>query len=213
VAAAAGALALVVFSATAVASPGGSSHLTLAGLKAPVEVVRDRVGVPHIHAASEYDAYFMVGYLHAQDRLFQMDASRHQAGGTLAELLGPSAIGSDAFLRTIGLRRAAARSLAALSPQTVAILDAYADSVNAWLARHPLPSEYAALELSKASVPAWTPLDTAAIGKLLAFGVSFDIGDIPGTQKLLAYRAAGAAQGSTGPGCSSTTSSTGRSRP
>ena len=90
----------------------------LKGLEGPAQIVRDGVGVPHVYAKSEHDAYFLVGYLHAQDRLFQMDQSRRQASGTLAELLGSGAIASDVQLRTIGLRRAAARSLEAVSPQS-----------------------------------------------------------------------------------------------
>ena len=126
----------------------------VAGLERPAKVLRDTFGVPHVFAKSEHDAYFMVGYLHAQDRLFQMDSSRRQASGTLAELLGPSALEDDAALRTIGLRRAAVRSLTAISPESRAGLEAYADGVNAWLAANSLPSEYAALELTKANVPA-----------------------------------------------------------
>jgi len=84
------------------AAPADVAATPLAGLEAPVKVVRDANGVPHVYARSEHDAYFLVGYLHAQDRLFQMDQSRRQASGTLAELLGPNALPSDAFLRTIG---------------------------------------------------------------------------------------------------------------
>jgi penicillin amidase len=165
------------------------------GLQRPVDVIRDQMGVPHVLARSSHDAYFAVGYLHAGDRLFQMDSTRRQASGTLAELLGPGALASDAQLRTIGLGRAAARSLAELSPQSKAILEAYAQGVNAWLAANPLPSEYAALELTKAQVPAWTALDSVAVTKLLAFGLSFDLGDLANTQKLIAYQTAGAALG------------------
>jgi penicillin G amidase len=167
----------------------------VAGLERPAKVLRDTFGVPHVFAKSEHDAYFMVGYLHAQDRLFQMDSSRRQASGTLAELLGPSALESDVPLRTLGLRRAAVRSLAAVSPESRALLEAYADGVNAWLAANPLPSEYAALELTKANVPPWTALDSVAIVKLLAFGLSFDTSDISNTQRLIAYQTAGAQLG------------------
>ena len=167
----------------------------VAGLERPAKVLRDTFGVPHVFAKSEHDAYFMVGYLHAQDRLFQMDSSRRQASGTLAELLGPSALESDVPLRTLGLRRAAVRSLAAISPQSRALLEAYADGVNAWLAANPLPSEYTALELTKANVPPWTALDSMAVVKLLAFGLSFDTSDISNTQRLIAYQTAGAALG------------------
>jgi penicillin G amidase len=167
----------------------------VAGLERPVKVLRDTFGVPHVFATSEHDAYFMVGYLHAQDRLFQMDSSRRQASGTLAELLGPSALASDVQLRTIGLRRAAVRSLAAISPQTRAVLEAYAAGVNAWLAANPLPSEYAALELTKSNVPPWTALDSLTITKLITFGLSFETNDLSNTQKLIAYQTAGAQLG------------------
>jgi penicillin amidase len=170
-----------------------AESVKLPGLERPVTVLRDGVGVPHVYAKSDHDAYFMVGYLHAQDRLFQMDSSRRQASGTLAELLGPSALSSDAQLRTLGLRRAAARSLAAISPETKAILAAYADGVNAWLSANPLPSEYSALEVT--SIPPWTVLDSLAVVKLLAFGLSFDTDDITNTQRLVAYQTAGAAAG------------------
>jgi penicillin G amidase len=180
----------------AVASPAASASTPLPGLDGPVRVARDTYGVPHVYAKNDHDAYFMVGYLHAQDRLFQMDQSRRQASGTLAELLGPSALASDVQLRTLGLRRAAAKSLAALSPEGAAVAQAYADGVNAWAAGHPLPPEYAALELT--TFAPWTALDTVAITKLLAFGLSFDLGDISNTQRLLAYQAAGAALGFNG---------------
>ena len=75
------------------------------------------------------------------------------------------------------------------------MLEAYADGVNAWLAANPLPSEYAALELTKANVPPWTMLDSLALSKLLSFGLSFETNDITNTQRLGAYQAAGAALG------------------
>jgi penicillin G amidase len=171
----------------------GSTPAAIAGLDGPVRVLRDPLGVPHVYAKTDHDAYFMVGYLHAQDRLFQMDQTRRQASGTLAELLGPGALASDVQLRTLGLRRAAAKSLAVLSPATVALLQAYADGVNAWVSSHPLPPEYGALELTRFA--AWTALDCVAVTKLLTFGLSFDLSDISNTQRLIAYQTAGAALG------------------
>jgi penicillin amidase len=173
--------------------PKANKPLELPGLEGPASVVRDGQGVPHVYARSEHDAYLLVGYLHASDRLFQMDQSRRQASGTLAELVGPGALASDVQLRTFGLRRAAVRSLAAISPESRDALDAYADGVNTWIDSHPLPSEYAALELT--TVPPWTALDSMAVSKLLAFGLSFDLDDLARTQKLIAYQTAGAAQG------------------
>jgi penicillin amidase len=165
------------------------------GLERTTKVLRDTFGVPHVFAKSEHDAYFLVGYLHAQDRFFQMDSTRRQASGTLAELLGPGALGSDVQLRTLGLRRAAVRTQAAISFESTAILEAYAEGVNAWVAANPLPSEYTALELTKASVPAWTVLDSLAVIKLLAFGLSFDTSDISNTERLLTYQGAGGVLG------------------
>jgi penicillin G amidase len=190
-------IALLALPGASLAHRPKAETVDVAGLERKVTVLRDTFGVPHVFAKSEHDAYFMVGYLHAHDRLFQMDSSRRQASGTLAELLGPSVpvLASDAQLRTVGLRRAAVRSLAAISPQARALLEAYADGVNAWLATNPLPSEYAALELTKANVPSWTALDSMAVVKLLAFGLSFDLDDIANTQRLIAYRAAGTSVG------------------
>jgi penicillin amidase len=188
-------IALLALPSASLANRAKAETVDVAGLERKATVLRDRFGVPHVFAKSEHDAYFMVGYLHAQDRLFQMDSSRRQASGTLAELLGPSALEDDAALRTVGLQRAAVRSLGAISPQSRAVLEAYADGVNAWLAANSLPSEYAALELTKANVPSWTALDSMAILKLLAFGLSFDLDDIDNTLRLIAYQTAGAALG------------------
>jgi penicillin amidase len=188
-------VALFLLPSASQAHRSNSETVKIAGLEKSAKVLRDTLGVPHVFAKSEHDAYFMVGYLHAQDRLFQMDSTRRQAGGTLAELLGPGALPSDVQLRTIGVERAAARSQAALSPQGYALLAAYAQGVNAWIATNPLPSEYTALELTKANVPPWTALDSVAVTKLLALGLSFDTSDIGNTQRLIAYQTAGGLQG------------------
>jgi penicillin G amidase len=99
--------------------------------------------------------------VHARDRFFQMDQNRRIANGTLAELLGAEALASDVQLRTIGLRRAAQRSLAALSLATRSSIAAYTRGVNAWLAANPLPPEYSALELARADP--WTDTDSVVV--------------------------------------------------
>jgi penicillin G amidase len=166
----------------------------LAGLRGPASVVRDADGIAHILAGNRHDLFFLQGAVHAQDRLFQMDVRRRQAHGTLAELLGPAALPTDVQLRTIGLHRAAKRSLDdALSVDALQVLQAYADGVNAWVAEHGLPPEYGLLELT--AFDEWTPLDSVAVGKLQAFGLSFDLGDIDRTVALLAYQQAGQAAG------------------
>ncbi len=199
--------------ATALLAVGGSSVLahgslgrtnvagptTMTGLEQPARVIRDGFGIPHVYALNDHDAFFMNGFLEAHDRFFQMDVSRRQASGTLAELLGAGpgdqVLSTDVMLRTLGLRRAAERSLAAYPDWVVGELQAYADGVNAWLTRNPLPPEYTALELTKASVPTWSALDSIAIGKLIAFGLSFDSGDLRNTQLLQTYQAFGSALG------------------
>ncbi len=167
--------------------------VTLPGLQDEAQITRETNGIAHIRAENERDLFFLQGFVHAQDRLFQMDFRRRQASGTLAELLGPAALGSDVLLRAIGLRRAAARSLAALSPRTRAALEAYADGVNAFVATNPLPPEYGALELFEFAP--WDPLDSVTVAKLISFGRSFDLVDIENTVNLFTYQQAGAVLG------------------
>ncbi|MGN6331804.1 MAG: penicillin acylase family protein [Motilibacteraceae bacterium] len=178
--------------ATSVASaPSGAVHVR--GLQAPASVSRDVQGIAHVRARTEHDLFFLNGWVHAGDRLFQMDLSRRQPSGTSAELLGPSALPGDVQARTIGLRRAAERSLPLLAPGTRADLQAYADGVNAWVRTHPgLTPEYAALKLR--SFAPWTPLDSVTISKAISFELSFDL-DTGNTTALQAYLAAGAAKG------------------
>ena len=175
------------------------SAATLAGLQQQVNVIRDRSGVPHIFAANDTDAYFMMGFVHAQDRFFQMDFNRRQASGTLAELLGPGPnnhfLTNDVQFRTIGLRRAAERSRAAYSAEATAVLQAYTNGVNSFLDTRPLPPEYTALELTQSGVPRWTITDSLAILKLIAFGLSFDGTELTNTSIVEAYRASGRAVG------------------
>src|SRR6266404_5718682 len=134
----------------------------LPGLQAAARLIQDRSGVTHIEAASPHDLFFLQGWVHARDRLFQMDVSRRQPSGTLAELLGKAALPGDAAARTIGLRRAAERTWAVAPPDLRATLTAYADGVNAYVAAHLLPVEYGALHLTSAAP--WTPVDSLTIG-------------------------------------------------
>ena len=164
----------------------------MVGLKAAAQVIRETAGLPHICAQNYHDLFFLQGYIHAEDRLFQMDVSRRLGGGRLAELIGDGALLMDVQLRTIGLHRAAERSLAVLSPRVRAAVEAYANGVNAFVAAHPLPPEYGVLELTR--FEPWTPLDTVVVAKLIVFQRSFDL-DIEPTITLLTYQQAGQALG------------------
>jgi penicillin G amidase len=143
----------------------------VAGLDAPVEIVRDAHAVPHIEAASFADAIFAQGFVHAQDRLWQMDFRRRLGGGRLAEVLGPAALPTDRLIRTLGFERAARASLAHLRPDTVVLLEAYAAGVNAFLATRtgPLPPEF--LILGYEPEP-WTPADSLVWMRVLAMDLS-----------------------------------------
>src|SRR3954467_10346791 len=161
----------------------------IAGLREAARVTIDTEGISHVRAHNDHDLYFMQGWVHAGDRLFQMDYNRRLASGTVAELLGSPALPTDVQLRTLGLRRSAERSYAAASPFFRAALEAYAEGVNARLdilKAGPLPPEYGALHLTK--VAEWTPVDSIVIAKLLAFSLAFEL-DIDRTVALKSYAA------------------------
>ncbi|GAA0460518.1 hypothetical protein Ade02nite_14820 [Paractinoplanes deccanensis] len=151
-------------------------------------VVRDAYGVAHLRAGSQRELFYLQGMVHAEDRMFQMDVSRRRGSGTLAELIGAGALASDVQMRPMGLRRSAERGLALLSAQTRAGLRAYADGVNAWLARGELPGQYRAVRVTK--VAPWTEVDSLVVLKSLAFSLSFDL-DIDRTTAVRGYDAAG----------------------
>lgn len=113
--------------------PRLNGRVAVAGLEGPVEVLRDVHGVPHIQAGSEPDAYFALGYVHAQDRLWQMEVDRRLGAGRLAEMFGPQALNFDGFMRMLGLYRHAEATVANLDPESRAVLAAYAAGVNAYI--------------------------------------------------------------------------------
>ncbi|MGG5808156.1 penicillin acylase family protein [Falsiroseomonas sp. CW058] len=114
--------------------PDAREELALPTLSAPVEIVLDADGIPRIAAASERDAAVALGWMHARDRMFQMETMRRGAQGRLAEILGPQALRLDRFSRTLGLAQRAEADLAALPPEARDLLEAYAEGVNALLA-------------------------------------------------------------------------------
>ena len=153
-----------------------TGELELAGLDGPVDVLRDSLGVPHVWASSVGDAMFAQGFLHASDRLWQMEQFRRVATGRLSELFGEAAVESDRFLRTLGMARAASREAERLCTECRRSLDAYVAGVNAALSewRGSLPPELVVLRSRPAP---WTPTDALAIEKLMAWDLAeYDIG-------------------------------------
>jgi penicillin amidase len=124
--------------------PQVSGDLGVAGLTAPVRVVRDTWGVPHIYAQNDGDLFFTQGFVQAQDRLFQMDLWRRSAQGRLSEVLGPNFIERDAMTRRIQYRGDPAAEWASYGPGARAIAEAFVRGVNAWvaLARERPPEEF-----------------------------------------------------------------------
>ena len=137
------------------------------GLAADVSVIRDAHGVPTIRAASEEDAYRALGYVHAQDRLWQMEQMRRLGAGRLSELTGSATLEYDRLMRTLGLYRLAERGVEQASPALREALDAYAEGVNTWLDTHEgaLPPEFVLL---RHQPEPWRPADSLVWGKLMA---------------------------------------------
>jgi penicillin amidase len=146
--------------------PPRHERLSVPGLKSRVEILIDTWGVPHVYTSSEEDALFAQGYLHARDRLWQMELNRRLARGELAEVLGEAALDTDRFLRRLGLRHLAEKDLEGLDGQDLERLNAYARGANAWIERHPTPIELSLLRLQPRP---WSPVDSLAYGRFMAF--------------------------------------------
>lgn len=137
-----------------------------------VRILRDENAVPHISASTEADALFALGFVHAQDRLWQMDFNRRIARGRLAEILGAGALDSDRFMRTLGIASTAESIVAHMDPEMRALLATYAAGVNSHLAarRGPLPPEFL---LTRAPAPEpWTPADSIAWALMMSWDMA-----------------------------------------
>ncbi|MDY7093921.1 MAG: penicillin acylase family protein [Acidobacteriota bacterium] len=170
-----------------------TESLSAPQLQEPASILWDGEGIPHIQTASERDAFVLLGYVHAQDRFFQIDFFRHLFEGRLTEMVGAPGLGSDRQYRRWDLRRAAVESLAMLPPESRDLMAAYAEGVNLFLARHPLPIEYGFLELGPESVRPWLAEDSLLLLKGFTLGSWLDLSDIERTAALEAYRNAGEA--------------------
>ena len=161
-----GALAWV----TGRALPQTSGTLTVPGLERPVTVVRDVAGIAHIRAETVHDLFMAQGFVHAQERMWQMEVWRHISAGRLAEMFGESQLDTDRFIRTLGWRQATERDLAAMAPEARAVVDAYAEGVNAWLDQERDSLGLAFLVTGTKPEP-WTALDSVGWQKVQAWNL------------------------------------------
>lgn len=147
--------------------------VSLPGLTAPVEIIRDRWGVPHIYAANEHDVFFAQGFVHAQDRLWQMELNRRLATGRLSEMLGGLALDTDRATRTFGFDRLGRADWEILSEEDRQSIQAYVNGVNAFLTgpagKRGLPVEFTLL---RHTPEPWKVEDTLAFARLMIWELS-----------------------------------------
>ena len=155
--------------------PDYNENFTVAGISAPVEIVRNNDNVPHIFGKSDADVFYALGFAHAQDRLWQMTMLRRTAQGRLSELFGSRTVKIDELMRRFDLENLARASLAVQDEPTKQALAAYAAGVNAWIAQVNLGARgRGAPEFFFFSneIAAWQPADSLAILKLMALQLS-----------------------------------------
>ena len=157
------------FARTKLAQTDGT--LQLQGLHAPVEVIRDHWGAPHIYASNVPDALFAQGFVHAQDRLWQMEFNRRLVAGRLAEVLGATPLPVDRWMRILGMRRVAEAEVALLRPDVRAEVDAYVAGINAFIARGKLPIEFTLLRYRPEP---WRVGDSLSWAKMMAWSLSIN---------------------------------------
>lgn len=162
--------------------PKISGEIQLNGLDGPVDIFRDDYGIPHIYASTSHDLFFAQGYVHAQDRFWQMDFWRHIGSGRLSEMFGESQVDTDKFLRTMGWARVVEEELDGFDPVSTSILQDYAEGVNAYLADHQgsaLSLEYAVLKLLNPDYQPepWQPLHSLTWAKAMAWDLRGNMDD------------------------------------
>lgn len=153
------------------ARPPQDGVIRVPGLEAPVEIDRDSLGVPYLRAADELDLVFAQGYVHAQDRLWQMELMRRAGQGRLSEIFGAGLLDSDRFLRALELAKVARRDALAADSASGAIMAAYAAGVNAWLQDHrgALPPEFLLLRFRPEP---WTSDHSLLVGRMMSLDLS-----------------------------------------
>lgn len=153
------------------ALPQIEGEMYVSGLSNDVSITRDASGVPHIEAKSLADATYALGFVHAQDRLWQMEMNRRIGAGRLSEVLGASTLGKDKFLRTVGFYEAARKTFDHLDVETQDLLKAYSAGVNAHISGHSgaLPPEFIILNFKPTK---WTPTDSLVWMKIMSWDLS-----------------------------------------
>jgi penicillin amidase len=151
--------------------PRTNGQITLPGIRTAVEIRRDRWGVPHIYAEHNEDLFAALGYVHAQDRLWQMEMHRRIGHGRLAEIFGPAALDSDRFIRTLGFSRIADQEVKLLDDETATLMSAYVRGVNACIGHigNRLPLEFTLLGFQPEP---WTLADLLVWPKMMALTLS-----------------------------------------
>ncbi|MET7328723.1 penicillin acylase family protein [Nonomuraea sp. NPDC005650] len=163
--------------------PQVDGSLRLPGLTGNVEIYRDKYGIPHIYADTAEDLFTAQGFVHAQDRFYEMDFRRHLTAGRLSELFGKATVENDKAIRTMGWRKVAEEELSELSQDTRSYLDAYAKGVNAWLSANPNASdrslEYSILKIQNGGYTPekWTAADSVAWLKAMAWDLRSNMED------------------------------------
>jgi penicillin G amidase len=152
--------------------PVVTGSVAVAGISAPVDVIRDASDIPHIFAATKLDALYGLGYVHAQDRLWQMEFQRRIGHGRLSEIFGDATLPQDRFLRTVGFARAARAAWETTPGWAKQQIDAYVAGVNAFLATHhgsALPPEFSLLRFEPEP---WSGVDVLVWVKMMAWDLS-----------------------------------------
>ncbi|MFD1343412.1 penicillin acylase family protein [Litorisediminicola beolgyonensis] len=166
---------VVVYYLASRSLPDYNRDVTVAGLEEPVEIVRDNSNVPHIFATTDADAFFGLGYVHAQDRLWQMTLMRRTAQGRLSELFGTRTVETDKLLRRFDLYMLARQSVEAQDARTMMALEAYSAGVNARIDeinRDSLGRGAPEFFLFDPTLAPWQPADSLAVIKLMALQLS-----------------------------------------
>ncbi|HEY6439312.1 MAG TPA: penicillin acylase family protein [Acetobacteraceae bacterium] len=165
-------LAAVVTGMLWLTLPPRSQQARIPGLSGPVDIGFDTDGIPRIHAANATDAAAATGFVHARDRMFQMELMRRAASGRLSEIAGPATLATDRLMLTLGLRRRAVADYPTLPAETRAMLEAYARGVNAWIAER---GRFSAPEFLYLGRPQpWEPADSLLWGEIMGLSLSLN---------------------------------------